>query len=203
MSRSREAGRRRGRPTALTPAVADRIVDAVACGNHLTTACAAAGISRSTLYRWLEKAAVVDESIGAGERCSREALAFCDFRDRLALARARAELDAVKVIQRAMRGGEVIRQAPARDRQGRVLLGADGEPVYVNTYSAPDGRLALAFLARSSPEKWGRTVSSSFPSPDVTSADVRSNSRPSRDTYVRLSRRLLQVVAERGSEAET
>ena len=43
------------RPTKLTPAVAERILSAIRAGNFMEVAARYAGISPSTLYRWLER----------------------------------------------------------------------------------------------------------------------------------------------------
>ena len=52
---------RAGRPTALTPEIADIIYDYVAKGNYPGTACAAAGLDESTIYAWRKKASVYKE----------------------------------------------------------------------------------------------------------------------------------------------
>lgn len=48
---------RLGRPTALTPELAEQIVRFVRHGNYLEVAAAAAGIARSTLFDWLRRGA--------------------------------------------------------------------------------------------------------------------------------------------------
>ena len=47
-----------GRPTALTPEVSDIIYNYVANGNYPGTACMAAGLDESTIYKWRNKAAL-------------------------------------------------------------------------------------------------------------------------------------------------
>lgn len=54
--RKRPGKRRPGRPSALTPDVESRILNAVRCGVPKKGACAAAGIAEDTLYGWLERA---------------------------------------------------------------------------------------------------------------------------------------------------
>ncbi len=44
-----------GRPTKLTPEVQARIVEAIAGGNYLATACAYAGLSYETFRLWMER----------------------------------------------------------------------------------------------------------------------------------------------------
>ena len=45
-----------GRPSSLTPDVVNRILSAIRCGATNKTSCEAAGVSESTLYRWLDRA---------------------------------------------------------------------------------------------------------------------------------------------------
>jgi transposase len=77
------------RPTKLGPAVEERIVAAVGAGNYLEAAARSAGISASTLYRWLER----------GER---EPGPYREFREAVRRAEAESEVHAVAVIRRAM-----------------------------------------------------------------------------------------------------
>jgi len=72
--------RRVGRPTSLTPAVAETIIDAMCGGNYMETAAALAGISVATLRNWLR----------AGRRGESPELA--DFAQAIARARAVAEV---------------------------------------------------------------------------------------------------------------
>lgn len=44
-----------GRDSALTPAIQERIVEAVRAGMHIRRAAERAGISETTFYRWMEK----------------------------------------------------------------------------------------------------------------------------------------------------
>ncbi len=46
-----------GRPDKLTQEVHDKIVGAIKAGNYIETAAAFAGISKSTLYKWLREGA--------------------------------------------------------------------------------------------------------------------------------------------------
>ncbi len=47
------ARRKRGRPSKLSPEVADRLCSAIGNGNYLQDACCYAGIDYSTLRRWM------------------------------------------------------------------------------------------------------------------------------------------------------
>lgn len=146
---------RTGRPTALTPDVEEAIIRAVTHGNHLVTACSLAGIHKATLFRWLQRAADADHTRDTGQPITPAEQVYCDFRDRLAQARAYAESDAVRVVTRSMHGGAVTSEKPATNENGEVLRDDNGEILYERTFTAPDGRLALSYLAKSRPDQWG------------------------------------------------
>src|SRR5437762_7398959 len=44
-----------GRKTKLSPDLQKRLLDAMAAGNYIHTACAAVGIGESTYFKWLER----------------------------------------------------------------------------------------------------------------------------------------------------
>lgn len=152
----RRKPRRRGRKTLLTPTRQARILELIEQGNHIATACAHVGIGTSTLYRWLEQAEEYDETIAAGQPPDDAKRVYAEFRDGYWLARARAEENAVRVIQRSMAGGFVLSEEPLIGADGDVLRNDNGEILWKRTYSQPDGRLALAYLARISPDRWGQ-----------------------------------------------
>lgn len=148
--------RRRGRRTLLTPQRQAKILELVEDGNHITTACAHVGIGQSTFYKWLDQARDYDEAQAAGQQPDPAKRLYVEFRDKVALARARAEENAVKVIHRAMQGGFVISEEPVQNAEGEVQRDDNGEILYRRTYTQPDGRLALAYLGRSAPRQWGQ-----------------------------------------------
>lgn len=78
----------RGRPTSLTPEVAETILAAVRAGNYKATACAAAGIHRDTLNDWEHRGA-------RGEEPYRE------FSDALQKAEAESEVELLREIRSA------------------------------------------------------------------------------------------------------
>lgn len=152
----RRTPRRRGRKTLLTPERQRRIVELVKDGNHIVSACAHVGIGQSTFYRWLDQAQDYDDAVQAGQKPDPAKRLYVEFRDKVALARALAEERAVKVIHRAMEGGFVISEEPVQNADGEVQRGDNGEILWRRTYTQPDGRLALAYLGRSSPRQWGQ-----------------------------------------------
>jgi transposase-like protein len=113
-----------GRRTKLTPEVHNLIVEAIRVGNYVETSAQAAGISKQTLYRWLDQA----EDDNADQ-------IYRDFRDALESARAEAEKMDLEIITRAAHDGswqaaawKLERRTP--QRWGRVnrteVTGADG-----------------------------------------------------------------------------
>jgi hypothetical protein len=98
-----------GRPTKLTPELRDRILDAVLEGNYLETAAQVAGINKTTLYRWLRRAAdleaqalehVTDDDLDAGadlwQHVDPDLWVYLDFRHALKSAEAYAETELVR-----------------------------------------------------------------------------------------------------------
>jgi hypothetical protein len=117
---------RTGRPTLLTPALADRIVEVVSAGNYLKTAAQFAGVGQSTLMSWLARgrAAAADVEAHAAEpgwQLPAAELPFLEFLERVTQAETRAEVAAVTHWRRAF---------------------------------AEDWRAARDYLGRKRPEQW-------------------------------------------------
>lgn len=157
----RRTQRKPGRPSLLTPERQARLFEIVKKGNHLTTACAVVGIGTSTMYRWLDEADNAEALETDGRELTDSQRVYLEFRDGLRLARAHAEMRAVSVIERAMEGGFVVSERPIQDSNGDVKYGPDGEILWERTFTQPDGRLALNYLARSSPAMWGQHAAGS------------------------------------------
>lgn len=192
----RVAAKRIGRPTRLTEDTTDRILQIVADGNHITTACAVAGVSRAALYGWLERGESARQAVEAGDPVDPDELRFLDFLDRLALARARAEICAVEVIQRSMVGGFVISEEPLLDVDGQPVRDDNGEILWKRQYAQPDGRLALAYLARSRPDLWGQNPTARLELTGSGGGPVQVE----HDHISALAERLSLVAAERRAE---
>jgi transposase-like protein len=134
---TRHPERQSGRPTKCTPAVTGKIISAVRKGAHLEAAAQAAGVHPSTVYRWLQLGEDVDiES------------EYREFYEAFTRARAKAELTMVKAVVTDASGGAVIRHLTRTWRNGTV------EEEY--QYAPPNGRVALDYLARVHPDRWGR-----------------------------------------------
>ena len=75
-----------GRKTKLSPDLQKRLLDAIAAGNYIHTACAAVGIGESTYFKWLERGR-------AGESPYRE------FIEALTRAEQQAIVSLVKIVR--------------------------------------------------------------------------------------------------------
>jgi transposase len=84
-----------GQPTKLTPETQEKILAAVRAGNYLETAAAFAGISKKTLYQWLQR----------GAR-TRTWTIYRAFSEALAEALAVAEVADVANVARAAKDGQ-------------------------------------------------------------------------------------------------
>ncbi len=83
-----------GRPSKLTPAIQEKIVQALSIGNYRKDAAEYAGIDAATLHRWLLR--------GAREKDS----AYADLRAAVLEAESRAKITAIGSITKAMRNGD-------------------------------------------------------------------------------------------------
>lgn len=72
----------------LTPEVHAKIVGALRDGNYVDTAAAYAGISRPTLYRWLDKGDSAGAKLDNGEELTDNEKLYFDFRNDVEEARA-------------------------------------------------------------------------------------------------------------------
>jgi hypothetical protein len=196
----------RGRPTLLTPDRQARLFDIVKKGNHLTTACAVVGIGVSTMYRWLEDADEAEAIQNEDGHITPRQQACLEFRDGLRLARAYAEMRAVSVIERSMEGGALISERPLQNSEGELVMDpVSGEPMYERTFTQPDGRLALNYLARSAPHMWGQNVSTGAlgdAAGGVAGGGGAAGGGLSEDDAARLSAQLAEVEARRREDAE-
>lgn len=189
--------KRIGRPPVLLDHdTRDRLLQYVEDGNHIKAACALVGIHPATIYRWLERAADADELLHADQPIDEVQRVYCDFRDSYELARARAQKVAVETINRAMKGGQIISERPMVDLAGEALRDEDGRILYERTFTQPDGRLALSYLARTAPDMWGPSaakVEVSGPQGGPVQVEARLGG---------LAERISSIAVERRKDAE-
>jgi hypothetical protein len=105
-----------GRPSKLSDEVERRLCDALRAGNHLEVAAAYAGLSRSTLYRWLSLAREPE----ADPR-------LCRLADAVRKAEADAEVHCVGVLRRAAAQGD-WRRSPTSSAATRSAGAAASRP---------------------------------------------------------------------------
>lgn len=85
----------------LTPEVHSKIITALRAGNYVETSAAFAGISRPTLYRWLEKGDRALDKLELEEELTENEIAYLNFRNDVEEARAQASVRAVSLINQA------------------------------------------------------------------------------------------------------
>jgi hypothetical protein len=90
-----------GRPTKLTPTRTRQLAWFVRHGRPLDTACALVGIHRDTAYAWLQRGRAASDRRASGLPIGPNEVAFLEFAEALAEARAAAESDAINVIWQA------------------------------------------------------------------------------------------------------
>ncbi|MFH8582525.1 helix-turn-helix domain-containing protein [Streptomyces zaomyceticus] len=99
--------RRRGRPSLLTPTVMDLLTRATAVGLPVGQAADAAGVSRSTLFRWLSRGEDVVEEKHDGQLDVNSSDPHAALYARVTRARAAAAVRTTGHIEEAARGGVV------------------------------------------------------------------------------------------------
>lgn len=156
-----------GRKSKLTPPVHDAIIDALERGAYAVTACNAAGVDESTMYRWLARGETSEENLEhpplrddhTTVTAWRTACAewvdqlradepYRVFRQSFTRASARAELIAVTALEQALK--EAV--APVTLKSGD----RDGFEERVEFYVDHGARVkaAVEFLKRRHPARW-------------------------------------------------
>lgn len=118
-----------GRPSKLTPAVHDHLVEAIKSGNYIETAVRACGIGVSTYYGWMER--------GEADLANGKDTPYAELSEAIRKAEGEAETDALGEIRKAARDSwqaaawYLERKFPARwGRKDRVEhTGKDGDAI--------------------------------------------------------------------------
>ena len=87
------------RPLILSEEIQKAVLDSLMGGNYLETAAAFAGISRATLFDWLDKGRKAHEALSSGNEMLPNGQLYADFLDAVEIAQAKAEVRMVAVIQ--------------------------------------------------------------------------------------------------------
>jgi len=123
----------------LTPALQERIIQAILQGAYIETAAALAGVNKTTFYDWLKK----------GARAKRGT--YHDFNRAVEEALAQSEADDLAVIEKAGRGYETRRTKVVRSENGTV-------ETTIETATRFDWQASAWRLERRFPERWGRSA---------------------------------------------
>lgn len=127
-----------GRRSKFTPETCQRIIQAIGVGATLEAAAGAAGISETTLHRWLADA----ENQDATEELR-------EFREEVYRARDALQVRVVAgSVLKAALGGYVVKRVTRTKPDGTVETEEQTQPA--------DGRVGLELLARRYPRQWGR-----------------------------------------------
>ena len=124
------------RPSKLTDEVQKQIVKAIAAGAYGEVAAEAAGIGKTTFYRWLSE----------GKRRKRGR--FQEFRDAIKKAQARGEHADLATIRKRAQGGAIIEE--------RTITRKDGTTEKIIRRSRPEWTPIAWIMERRHAERWGR-----------------------------------------------
>lgn len=107
-----------GRPLALTPAVANRLVDALGAGAPYRDAAALAGVSPSSVFAWLGRGRAEADRIERGGDPNPDESAFLELLERTSVACAALSVEVNRSWLQAVRRGD-WRAAAAWDERHR------------------------------------------------------------------------------------
>lgn len=176
-----------GRPSAIDRVVAhvqgrpvtaaQQIVQAVAAGNYMETAAAAAGVHKDTLYEWLKVGAAAHSKQG---RLSHHEQACAEFSDAVAEALAQSEATDVTRLAQLAQGGLVVETVTERMN---VIQGQNGEQIQVVERTVKSETLAPSLAAvtwrleRRFGKRWGRKTEVTGAEGGPITLDLAANAR--------------------------
>lgn len=120
----RPRGRKSGRKLKMTPEARQKVLQALKGGHHRSAAAAFAGVSRWTLYRFIDRAEKARRKFDRGHRLTKAERDLCLFCTDLEAAEVTPEVAALDVIAGAIRAKDVnaafrFLEARYRERWGR------------------------------------------------------------------------------------
>lgn len=127
-----------GRPTKFNVEIANAIIENLRLGNYIEHASAAAGITKPTLYAWMEKGRKEQERIEAGLEPNEAETDFLEFFNAVEKAKAEAVSRNVAIIQKSAHSGtwqaaawwlERTQQTVFGRKQQLEHTGAEGQPI--------------------------------------------------------------------------
>lgn len=178
-------GRPRSRcPKWLTGEAREALVEAVTLGNTVTTAAAAAGIDPALLYEWASSADKNDKI-------------FAAFTAELRTARAQAEMTMTEALTADAKGGFLVRRYTKEYPNGDVETD--------ESFSPPNGRIALEWLRNRNGQQWGSPDSPSdlLGQPAGAGAVPGAGGAQSAGIIAGLADRLHGMLRLRAAERET
>lgn len=129
-----------GRPTKLTPAIAQAIVTAVQVGVPVVQAALLVGVRKPTVLQWLQR--------GSGTHSRAKTTVYVDFVDQIEKAKAEDEARRLARIEQAGQGGSVLYEKTLTYPDGRIKREA--------RYAEPQWTADAWYLERTRPEQYGR-----------------------------------------------
>lgn len=127
-----------GRPSKFNVEIANAIIENLRLGNYIEHASAAAGITKPTLYSWMEKGRKEQERIEAGLEPIAEDSNFMEFSNAVEKAKAEAVSRNVAIIQKSAHSGtwqaaawwlERTQQTVFGRKQQLEHTGSEGTPI--------------------------------------------------------------------------
>lgn len=93
----------KGRPTKLTPETHEKVINAIRAGNYLETAAEYGGVTRQTLWNWMQRGEAEKARVAEDGRRSvtKDERPYVNFFHAVTRARAEAETRNVALIQQA------------------------------------------------------------------------------------------------------
>ncbi|MFG2004831.1 hypothetical protein ACGFNU_37355 [Spirillospora sp. NPDC048911] len=145
-----------GRPLRLlNDDVRDQLLEAISHGATIESAVAAASISTTTYYRWMERGQdALDTLQETGELDPAEE-PFREFREAATRAHAQGEVFNAALLRKIAEGGYVVKTRTKRYRD--AASGQVVEETEVDL-APPDLRAVTFYLERRHPDGWGKTV---------------------------------------------